>query len=248
MPGSTHKLKGAIPDTRWSLVLQAGGLRDEAGIDALNELLTLYLPVLKAHLVYQFRQSPSDAEDLVQAFVAYKVLQKNILRRADRSRGRFRNYLLKVFRNYVLNRLRREKFPTPESPGLNEDLAAIASDNDPTRTFGIRWAQQTINETLRRMRKTCESERLEHVWRVFELRIVGPMLAAADPPRYEDVVQELGFESPSQACNALVTAKRIFKRTLVQVVRDTVDSDRETDAEIRELRKMLAEASSAPEW
>ncbi len=253
MAGTDSNLKGAVPETCWSLVMRAGEQKDGTGADALDELLRLYLPVLKAHLVYQFRVDAHTAEDITQSFVADKVIRKNLIGKADRSRGKFRNFLLKVFSNYVISRLRREKrrAESPDGPSnvnLDEHPDAVACSDDPSGAFAVRWAQQTVNEALRRMQTRCESQDLGKVWRVFELRIVGPVLGTGKPPPYEQLVRELGFESPSQASNALITAKRMFKRVLREVVRDTVDSERQTEVEVRELRGILADAGSIPEW
>jgi RNA polymerase sigma-70 factor (ECF subfamily) len=42
---------------------------------------------------------PHDAEDLTQSFFAY-LLEKDVIARADRERGRFRNFLLSAFKNF----------------------------------------------------------------------------------------------------------------------------------------------------
>ena len=102
----THR---GFPHTRWSLVARASSGPDEASSIALDELLRAYCPVLTRHLVNVMKFSPHSADDLVQDFVAYKILHKNVLACARGTRGRFRVFLLKVFRNFVVSEIRRQK-------------------------------------------------------------------------------------------------------------------------------------------
>ena len=64
--------------------------------------------------------------------------------------------------------------------------------------------------------------------------------SAAYPPTRWSLVAKHGFQSPIQAANALITAKRMFKRVLEEVARDTVETDAEVAEEIRELKRILS--------
>ena len=84
------------------------------------------------------------------------------------------------------------------------------------------------------------------MWRLFEGRVLGPTLEDAEPLPYEQLVSELGYRSPSQAWNALVTVKRMFERSLRSVIRDYVgDGDeRLIEEEIDDLHLLLARGAS----
>src|SRR4051812_38640775 len=84
-----------FPMTQWSLVARAGQPPAEARA-ALDVLLRRYAPALRAHLLLDRRMSGdrSKAEDVLQGFVADKVLERNLIALADRERGRFRTFLL----------------------------------------------------------------------------------------------------------------------------------------------------------
>ena len=73
-----------FPATHWSLVRRAGSAGDES--QALDELLRIYLPALKAHLVGRKRIAPDRAEDLLQGFILSKVLPEAqaVVDRAER--------------------------------------------------------------------------------------------------------------------------------------------------------------------
>ena len=104
-----------FPTTRWSLVARAGGrctdatTRDaRARREALGSLLARYLPALRTHLLRK-RVAPDRVDDLLQSFVADKVIGADLLAAADRERGRFRALLVTSLNNFVANQLRHEK-------------------------------------------------------------------------------------------------------------------------------------------
>jgi hypothetical protein len=90
------------------------------------------------------------------------------------------------------------------------------------------------------MRRECEQKGRMDLWEIFDGRVVQPLLGAETTLPYETLVQRYRFESPLQASNALITAKRMFRRNLEEVVRDTVETEAEVDQEIRELKRILS--------
>lgn len=70
--------------------------------------------------------------------------------------------------------------------------------------------------------------------------MLEPALNHAPLPSYETLVQRFGFQSPTQASNLLITAKRMFRRALADTVRDTVAGESQVEEEIRELKAILA--------
>ena len=85
-----------FPTTQWSLVDVVRRGDSRATRAALEELLRRYLPALRAHVVRRRHISLDDSDDLIQEFIASKILEKDLLARADRELGRFRSYLLKA--------------------------------------------------------------------------------------------------------------------------------------------------------
>src|ERR1700677_2779450 len=82
-----------FPVTRWSLVVRAADT--DAGIKriALTELLEKYLPALRSYLRLSKRLDADRADDLLQSFLASKVLDEDLIERADQRRGKFRTFL-----------------------------------------------------------------------------------------------------------------------------------------------------------
>ena len=236
-----------LPPTRWSLVARAGNREGEAWTTALDQLVTAYRPALVRHLVTNMRLPPDRAEDLVQAFLADRLLDRNVLQEAAREKGRLRSFLLRVFGNFVIGQLRRQQAHKRRP----ESLDAVALDNLPelrsgdaslAEAFDTAWARQVLARTLDRMRDECQAKDRRVIWGVFEARVLGPLIDEVPPMPYEQLVERFGLRSPSEASNLLNTAKRMFARLLHAVVRETVAADRDVEAEIRELKRVLAKS------
>ena len=242
---TSRELAGNVPQTRWSLVALAGNPQSPGWTLAVGELVEAYRPVLLRHLTTSLRMPPARAEDLVQSFLAEKVLERNVLCQADRERGRFRSFLLKTFNNYAIGQLRRDKALKRGPLGvdalsLDEGLEPACREPPLAEAFDAIWARQLLARALDRMRGECRAKGRPELWEIFEIRILGPLLDGAAPVPYERLVERFGLRSPSEASNVLITAKRMFARALHAVVRETVATDRDVDAEIRELRRVLA--------
>jgi hypothetical protein len=97
-----------------------------------------------------------------------------------------------------------------------------------------------LQQTLQRMREECAAEGRQDVWEVFQHRLLGPCLLGTAPLEYDALVQRLGFESPSQASNVLITAKRLFGRGPRAVIAEYTSDDEAIESEIGDLRTILA--------
>jgi RNA polymerase sigma factor (sigma-70 family) len=246
MGNDTAPASGGFPATQWTLVGDAAlPPGNTAKPQALAKLLERYLPALVQHLMFRFRVDRADADDLVQEFIASRVLEKNILTSADRSRGRFRSFLCASLDRHAMNRLRYQK-ARKRSPlraiSLDADNAPPVSQAQPAvdRSFDLAWARQVIDQCLRRMRSECEMSQRADIWEIFDCRIRGPILEHAEPVPYEQLTSRLGLVSPIQAANLLITTKRMFQRVLRDVVTEYADSPTCVDEEIVDLFNTLS--------
>ena len=225
---------------------RAGQDPTEAKREALGGLLVRYLPALRAHLIYGKRLTPEDADDLLQEFVAAKILEKELIGRADRELGKFRTFLLTALDRFLIDRL-REQAARKRAPAhgalkpLGEQAEQVPADQH-CDAFDLAWARNMIDETIRLMRTECETSGRMDVWGVFECRLLGPLLHAAQPMEYDELVEKFGLESPSQASNVLITAKRMFARLMRAVVGEYALGGAEIESEIGELMEILGRA------
>src|SRR5436309_15965884 len=85
----------------------------------------------------------------------------------------------------------------------------------------------------------CAASESNHIWKIFEVRVLRPALDGVDPPPYDQLISEFGLKSPAQATNALATGKRMFARHLRAVIAQYETGDKAVRAEIDSLRVFL---------
>ena len=234
-----------FPTTRWSLVARAGQNDTEARREALEQILVRYLPALRAHLTCGKGLAPDRADDLLQEFVARKILDKDLIAGAEQDLGKFRTFLLTALNRFMINQFRDER-AKKRAPcdgvvlGVSDPTWLAQTEASPSVAFDVAWARSIVTEAVRRMRAECQESNRMDLWGVFECRVLGPALEGSDPVDYEQLARRFGFQSPTQASNVLVTAKRMYARTLRLVVGEYARSSGEIESEIGELREILA--------
>jgi len=240
-----------FPATHWSLVDRAATHSHAQGAQALEALLQRYLPALKTHLIYTKRLPVDRAEDLVHSFVAEKVLEGDLLNRADRSRGKFRTFLLTSLERYIISQVRKEN-AARRSPGAQghvslDDTTEQIEDGRHTpvsAAFDLTWIRGVIDDSLKRTHDELKSSDREAAWMMFLARVVDPILHGEPPEPYAALIERLGFDSPMQASNALVAAKRIFETSFKSIIKDYVRDESEVDEEIKDLYAILSQLSA----
>ena len=233
-----------FPSTHWSMVALVGN--DRGGKrEALEQLLLRYLPALKAHLVFRMRLSQDQAEDVLQSFVTEKVLEREFIQKADRSRGKFRTFLLTALDRFAIDCWRRDQVRKERSSaGAAIDIYEHEAPS-PTRdgdVFDVAWAREVLGHVLRRMHSDCEESGRSDIWGVFEGRVLAPALQGKAPVSYQEMASRYAIQSPLKAANMLTTAKRTFRRCLYEAVREYVHSEKDVEAEILDLRRILLHA------
>lgn len=246
MAAAQHGRGDRFPTTHWSLIAQTGAEGAEDAQRALGELLARYLPALHAHLVYK-RLAPDEADDLLQEFVAGKILEKDLIARADRNLGKFRTFLLTALDRFLVDSIRarqaKKRAPGGARPQrLGDRAERLPAAPEPCDAFDVAWARGVLDEALRRMEAQCRSTGRPEVWGLFQCRVLEPILSGAEPAGYDELVERFGLASPSQASNVLITAKRMYARALRSVVAEYARDGHEIAEEIGQLREVLGRA------
>ena len=235
---SDRKKASRFPNTRWSLVGRAASSDVLTRHQALAELLAVYLPGLKTFLV-EARRIPADlAEDLVNGFVADKVLAAGLIRHADQGRGQFRNFVLKSLNNFVTTKLRGEYAARAMLAGFQQAANGAAAATIGADRFDQEWVHQVVHDALHMMKVDCTRRGRMDMWEMFRARIVDPMLHDAAPVDYEDIVRQLGIATPRQAMNLLANAKRAFMGHLRASIGKYARND-QIDDELDDLREIV---------
>ena len=147
-------------DTRWSIVLAAGDLQaGSRARHALAELAQVYWFPLYAYLRRQGK-SAAESEDLTQAFFA-RLIEKNAIGTADRTKGKFRTFLLTAFQNFVISEYHKD-MTLKRGGGKILHLDALAAENryyqepaselSPERVYEQRWAWAVLDQVLAKLR------------------------------------------------------------------------------------------------
>jgi len=238
-----------FPTTHWSQIGRAGQADTEARRQALGDILSRYFPALRTYLILEMNIPCGGTDDLLQGFVASKVLGQQLVEHAKRGRGRFRTWVIAALRNHVLSTFRHER-AQKRSPGTKavidiDDHPELASaDGSHVKEFDIQWARDLLSEALERMKAECLNSGRQAVWGIFEHRVVRPKLERKEELHYSELVQRYGLKSPSEGANLLVTAKRMFQRVLKSVVAEYARDGAEIDEEILDLKRILSESGA----
>lgn len=228
-----------FPRTDWAELSKAADA-DEVRLD---RLIRLYWNPLRIFLVATFPALKDQADALLQDFAEDKFLQEGWLRKADQSRGRFRDFLKTSLRNFILNGLSRKNVKNPPIP-LEELEQEVSEPEAISEAFDLAWARTVLAETLRRMEADCKSPdhdqpRRGYIWELFRIRLLEPVLNDAPQVPYDQLVDRFGLKSPMDASNTLLSAKRIFKAHLNQVIREYANQDAATAIEVKALADFL---------
>ena len=107
-------------------------------------------------------------------------------------------------------------------------------------SFDLAWGQRVLQLAEERTRVFYESKQTPATWAVFSAGFLVPLQTGEKRPSDSELARRHGFESARQASNAIITAKREFGKVLRVVVGRYANDDADVDAELRELRAVLA--------
>ncbi len=196
---------------------------------------------MRIFIVATFPSLRNRADELLQEFAEDKILKEGWLKRANRNRGRFRDFLKSSLRNFVLDRLRRDRI----QPGSLDDLKCEPpAAEEPSVQFDLMWARTVLAEALQQMEADCRDPgavqpHRTQIWDLFRIRILDPIFNDSAPVPYDQLVERFGLKSPTEASNMLLSAKRIFKTHLERVIAAYAGADRATAEEIKALDSFL---------
>lgn len=227
----------AFPPTRWSRVAAAGA----GGAEALEELCRDYWYPLYAH-ARRLGQAAADAEDLVQGLFC-RLLARDAVAQADRTRGRFRTFLLAALRHHLADehdrataacRDRRRLVWIDGLAAEQRHRAEPAVTGDDHASFDRAWALELLAATRR--------ELLAEAGPGSQTARLLPLVAGGDLRPQADLAAGLGMGTDAFKV-ALHRLRRRWAELLRRRVADTLD---DADAVEDELRHLMA-ALAAPE-
>lgn len=154
-----HEPPARFATTRWSLVLAAQPSDGQGDSDAIAVLCGAYWYPLYA-FARRRGMNAEDARDATQEFFC-RVLERQYLHLADPSRGRFRSFLLTVFKRFLSAEFARKN--TLKRGGETQTFSIDAVDAErryalepadswtPDALFDRRWALTLLDEVVGRL-------------------------------------------------------------------------------------------------
>lgn len=234
---------GAFRTTSWSVVIVASRGDSPVAGAALERLCRRYWPPLYAYV----RRSGHDREparDLTQQFFL-KLLERESIKHADESRGRFRTFLLTALQHFLVDEWKAARAlkrgggqALVSLDGLEESerMALEPADTDtPAQAFERRWAHVVLDEAARRHQAECVHSGQRELYD----RLRGLHSAAEDAPGYAAVASEMGI--PVGTLKSLVSRfRRRYREHIRGVIAETVAGPEEVEEEIRHLLQVFA--------
>ncbi len=156
---SARSVAGQFAATRWTVVLSAGQAPSPQAGRALEELCRAYWYPLYAY-VRRRGYDVQEAEDLTQEFFA-RLLAKNYLADVDRTKGRFRSFLLGSLKHFLANEWDRARAAKRGGgqPPLSLDTRTAetryrsepADELTPEKLLDRQWALALLDQVLARL-------------------------------------------------------------------------------------------------
>ena len=240
-----------LPETRWSLILNARTLHQDRQRLALDNLITAYWKPVYCHLRRRGYQN-EEAKDLTQEFFHKFIVKGKLLETADEEMGCFRQLLSTALKRFISN-VERDKKRKKRAP--KEKIVPLASLNInnlniPTfeataeQAFNYAWITTLLDQILVETKKQCCESDQEIHWSIFHRKVLAPILEGAKDISMEDMSHMYELKNANQANSRIVTVKRRFRRVLMDRLRDLTGSDDLAEAEFNEIMRFLSEKSA----
>ena len=221
----------------------AAGHGSAAGAQAALEKLcrTYWFPLY----AFARRQgsTPEDAQDLTQDFFA-RLLEKNYLAKADPDRGKFRTFLLRSLKNFLVNewkravRLKRgggvEFLSIDTNSAEDRYEAEVPEEFNPDAEYEMRWAVTMIERVLTALREEFDAADKARLFEELKGFIWGDKTADS----YAEIAGHLNLTEG----NVKVAVHRLrqrFRALLRAEVANTVARPEDIDGELRHLISVL---------
>jgi RNA polymerase sigma factor (sigma-70 family) len=229
--------------THWSVVLSAGQGPSTESDAALERLCRTYWWPLYA-FVRRRGHEPPDAQDLTQEFFA-RLLAKDFLRAVDRSKGKFRSFLLAALEHFLANEWRRARSQKRGGGARLISLDDTSTENryqqlpssalPPERVFEQQWAMTLLAQAVSRLREEFVSAGKETLFSEIKIFLTGDKRAVS----YAELASKLQT-SEAALKMAVSRMKQRYGELLREEIGNTVSSPKEVEEELRALFAALS--------
>jgi RNA polymerase sigma-70 factor (ECF subfamily) len=220
----------------------AGQDYSAASAAALEKLCRAYWYPLYAFVRRQ-GHDPAAAQDLTQEFFS-RLLAGNGLESVDRSKGKFRSFLLASMKNLLANEWHRSQAKKRGGGAPHFSLDAVtaeeryqldpADESTPEKIFERRWAEAVIDSVTRRLQQEFAEAGLSDRFEALKVFL----LAGDEPPSYAEVARQLNLTEGATR-TAIYRMRQRYGQLFRDEIAQTVSSPEEMEEEIREFFAVL---------
>lgn len=228
-----------FPPTRHSVVIAAQSDDPTARSMAMEAIITAYWKPIYKYVRLKWNAAPEDAADFTQEFFT-RLLEKEFLAVYDRGKGRLRTFLRTCADRLFMKQDRdsRRLKRGAGSPHLSldfqeaeQELGRILGFQSPEECFDKEWVRSLFSLGVRRLQVRCENEGKILHFELFERYD----LENDDPkPSYAQLADEFGLVV-TDVTNYLASARREFRRCILDQLREMTTTDEEFRREARVL-------------
>ena len=237
--------RGTFLTTHWSLIESIRADPDR-GHALIGSLLKDYWKPVYCYLRRR-GYANEEAKDLTQAFFHEIVLGKELVQQADRGKGRFRSFLLTALRHYLINVKDKEtaqkRVPKGRLLSLDvvdpEALPEVAGDLSPDDCFNHVWVSSLLERALQEVETSCHEDGKTVYWKVFEERVLQPIVDETAPPSVKDICDRYGIPDGGKLANMIVTVKRRVRAALEKHVEKSVMAVDEAGEELQDMARFF---------
>jgi hypothetical protein len=238
---------GSFRTTHWTAIKAMRSADDSQAQALLAELLKTYWKPVYCYL----RQKGFDndqAKDLTQGFFQEVVLGRELVRSADPVKGRFRSLLLTALERYLTSEHRKQTAKKrrprdgliPLEWARMAELPAVVQNLTCEDSFHYTWVTELLDTLLAEVKEECVHHGMDLHWKLFESRVLRPVLEGGKPPALADLCSTYGIEEATKASNMIFAVKRRFQAAMKRHLRQSVAGEPQIDEEIEELARFLA--------
>lgn len=240
-----HAGTGGFNTTHWSAVLQAGDGSSTKSTEALETLCRTYW-----YPLYAFCRrrgfSPPDGEDLTQQFFAV-FIEENSFATASPDRGRFRNFLLASFKNFLANdhhrrmtvkRGGRVAFVSIDDHDLEGHFRREPTDSDtPENLYDRAWALTLLGKVMKDLKDEFTSDGKAAMFETLQVFLTGDKSEVT----YEKIGADLGVTESAIKMSVMRLRQRYGQR-LREEIAQTLSDLTGVEDELRHLVQALAKS------
>jgi RNA polymerase sigma-70 factor (ECF subfamily) len=244
---SIGETRGSFQTTHWTAIEQIRSNEDMSSKALVGDLLKSYWKPVYCYLRHKGYNS-EQAKDLTQGFFHEVVLGRELIQRADRTRGRFRTLLLRALDRYLVSVHRKEtaqkRIPQDKLISMEDtiygELPEAAGNLNSDEIFHYTWVCELLDRMLEEVEAECRQIGMEVHWDMFSDRVLHPILASTEPLGLEELCRKYGIDATTKASSMIFAVKRRFQAAAKRLLRESVSSEQEIDEEMLELMKFLA--------